>query len=175
MRLPAHMVEQVRRAQRARDLLLDQEGRLPTPAEVAVLLGDDAAQVARVLAHGRPALSLDEAVEVLGDLDETLQDPFGGDPAELVCEDALRTCVRELLDQLPARDALVLRLRHGLDGGAPRTLDEIGRELGVTRERVRQVESKALERLRAPSRAAHLQAWVGRAPRASSAPVPVAA
>jgi RNA polymerase primary sigma factor len=149
VRLPVHMAGRVAHVQRTRDDLRAQLGRGPTEAEIAEVLGLTAAQVVEALDAAIPAGSLDRPIgedgeSTLGDLVADL----GPGPEELAADASVVETVRRALDMLPPRERVVLAMRHGIDDGRPRSLDEIGRVVGVTRERVRQIEAQALRRLR---------------------------
>jgi RNA polymerase sigma factor (sigma-70 family) len=148
----------VRRAERA---LLDELGRPPTDDEVARALGLETDRVEELRRVGRDPVSLDSPVgaegeSVLGDL---VTDTGSGSAVEAVEYQVMVGELRRLLGALPERHALVLRLRYGLDDGEQRNLTEIARELGLSRERVRQLERDALLRLRDPRASGHLLDW----------------
>ena len=156
IRLPVHMGEKVHHLARAEAVLFATTGERPTAVELAAHLGWPVAQVERcraALQRSRPA-SLDAELEgsqvghdgaTLGDLIADERQPA---PIEAVADRERRTLAVELLALLPERQRDILILRYGLDGGRPQTLETIGQRLGLTRERVRQLEKLALERLR---------------------------
>ena len=175
VRLPVHMHERVKRLTAIRRRLSDQLGREPDLEELATAAGLDADQVTVLAGHARRCLSLDARVEVSDQERSTAATYVDGtwfddltsrlvDPDELSVEErceslALSTAVRVALGRLTAREAEILTLRFGLAGGPPMTLEQIGNRFGVTRERIRQIEKKALEKLQHPQVAAILADW----------------
>jgi RNA polymerase sigma factor (sigma-70 family) len=164
IRIPVHMVEQVNRMVRVRRDLATERGREPTIAEVARALGLADYQVIELISYDREPVSLDQAVgedgeSALGDFVVGV-DPRQ-EPADQVYEGELRNEVEIVLSTLSQREQAVIRLRFGLDDGRQRTLDEVGREFGLSRERIRQIEKITLLKLRHPSRAQRLQAYAG--------------
>ncbi len=164
IRIPVHMVEQVNRMVRARRDLSMTLGREPTIAEIAQNLGVEEFQVIELISYDREPVSLDQAVgedgeSALGDFVARV-DPRE-EPADSVAGDMLRDEVEIVLSTLSQREQAVIRLRFGLDDGRQRTLDEVGREFGLSRERIRQIEKVTLLKLRHPSRAKRLEAYAG--------------
>jgi RNA polymerase sigma factor (sigma-70 family) len=162
IRIPVHMVEQVNRMVRARRDLATTLGREPTVAEVAVALGVPEFQVIELISYDREPVSLDQAVgedgeSALGDFVAAV-DPRE-EPGDAVSQGQLRNEVEIVLATLSSREEAVIRLRFGLDDGRQRTLDEVGREFGLSRERIRQIEKVTLLKLRDPSRADRLEAY----------------
>ncbi|MEU1590078.1 RNA polymerase sigma factor SigB [Micromonospora sp. NPDC005710] len=162
IRIPVHMVEQVNRMVRARRELAVTLGREPTVAEVAHALEIPEIQVIELISYDREPVSLDQAVgddgeSALGDFVASV-DPrtSAGDTA---AQGELRNEVSIVLSTLSQREQAVIRLRFGLDDGRQRTLDEVGREFGLSRERIRQIEKVTLLKLRAPERAQRLEAY----------------
>jgi RNA polymerase sigma factor (sigma-70 family) len=160
IRIPVHMVEQVNRMVRARRDLATSLGREPTIAEVAAALGVAEFQVLELMSYDREPVSLDQAVgedgeSALGDF-VVGHDPRD-EPADTVSQGELRNEVEIVLATLSQREQAVIRLRFGLDDGRQRTLDEVGREFGLSRERIRQIEKVTLLKLRQPSRAKRLE------------------
>ncbi len=153
VRLPVHVLEELSKVHRTERGLTQRLGRDVTPSEVAEATGLAEQRVVELRRIGRDAVSLDSPVgddgdTVLGDL--VLRE--AAPPAsELVERQAVTHELERVLDLLAEREALILRLRFGLLDGRPRTLDEVGRHVGLTRERVRQLEKEALARLREPS------------------------
>jgi RNA polymerase primary sigma factor len=148
IRLPVHVVEHQQRIARAERRLTPSLGRDPTDAELAEASRLSKERVAQVRELPRAVTSLDRPVDEEGDTE--LGDLIAAEPEEPLAdlEVSLRAELLErALEELPERDARVLRLRFGLGGNEPQTLDQVGRELGLTRERVRQIERRALERL----------------------------
>ena len=145
-----------------------QLGREPTNAEIAAVLSEDpktaitAEKVEEVRSYGRNPVSLetpigDESDTELGSL---IEDPDAISPESAVSDTMLREQVARVLDSLEGREERVIRLRFGLDDGRPRTLEEVGHEFGLTRERIRQIEAHALRKLRHPSRSRKLRDYV---------------
>ncbi|ROT32878.1 sigma-70 family RNA polymerase sigma factor [Micromonospora sp. HM5-17] len=162
IRIPVHMVEQVNRMVRTRRDLATTLGREPTVAEVAAALGVPEFQVIELISYDREPVSLDQAVgedgeSALGDFVAAV-DPRE-EPGDSVSQGMLRNEVEIVLSTLSQREQAVIRLRFGLDDGRQRTLDEVGREFGLSRERIRQIEKVTLHKLRHPSRAERLEAY----------------
>jgi RNA polymerase sigma factor (sigma-70 family) len=162
IRIPVHMVEQVNRMVRARRDLSTTLGREPTIAEVARAMGVQEFQVIELISYDREPVSLDQAVGEDGE--SALGDFVAGvdpreEPADSVTQGELRSEVEIVLATLSQREQAVIRLRFGLDDGRQRTLDEVGREFGLSRERIRQIEKVTLLKLRHPSRAKRLEAY----------------
>ncbi len=165
IRIPVHLVETMGRLTRVARALAGELGREPTAAEIAAVMSEGqpvAMTPERVEELGRlrrEPVSLetpvgDEGEAVLGDF---VEDSEAAQPAELVSQRLLRQQVRAVLGSLDGRERRVLALRFGLDDGRPRTLEEVGREFGLTRERIRQIEGEALRKLRHPSRSRKLR------------------
>jgi len=159
VRLPVHLVEAIARMERSRRNLMMELQREPTPGELARELGLPEEKVLDMIKHKGHAISLetpvgDESESTLGDFvpDETQESPVDAAARQLLSEQ-----IDQALSSLNARERRVIELRFGLQGEQPRTLEEIGREFGVTRERIRQLEGMALRKLRHPSRAKALK------------------
>jgi RNA polymerase sigma factor (sigma-70 family) len=153
IRLPVHVNEEVAKVARARRELLQTLNRTPEFDEIAELTGLTTERVAELSRLGRDPISLDATV---GDGDDTVFGDLLVDTGGVTTEDtvehrAMISQLLEVVDRLPEREATIVRLRFGLYDGKPHTLDEIGRELGLTRERIRQLEKLALSKLRHPS------------------------
>jgi RNA polymerase sigma factor (sigma-70 family) len=162
IRIPVHMVEQVNRMVRTRRDLATQLGREPSVADVAAALGMPEYQVLELISYDREPVSLDQAVGEDGE--SALGDFVAGvdlrdEPADTVSQGQLRSEVEIVLATLSQREQAVIRLRFGLDDGRQRTLDEVGKEFGLSRERIRQIEKVTLLKLRHPSRARRLEAY----------------
>src|SRR5689334_23314829 len=162
IRIPVHMVEQVNRMVRARRDLATTLGREPVVAEIAKAMGVPEFQVIELISYDREPVSLDQAVgedgeSALGDFVAAV-DPRG-EPGDSVSQGMLRSEVEIVLSTLSQREQAVIRLRFGLDDGRQRTLDEVGREFGLSRERIRQIEKVTLLKLRHPSRAKRLEVY----------------
>jgi RNA polymerase primary sigma factor len=153
IRLPVHAGDQVRRLLRVRQQLEGQMGRSPSSGELAEALSINERQVAELLKHGTETVSLDTRVGPDGEseLGELVTDETAPSPFDVVTQTMLSGEVDKLLSVLDEREQEILRLRYGLDRGDPRTLEEVGVTLHLTRERIRQIERSALSKLRHPS------------------------
>jgi RNA polymerase primary sigma factor len=150
IRVPVHAVETMNKLNRVQRQLLQTSGREPTVLEIAEALGVTVTKVAEIQKTAQEPVSLetpvgDEEDSKLGDFIEDLD---ADQPLELVFKEIRREELFRVLDSLPARDRKVLELRYGLKGERPRTLEEVGDRFGVTRERIRQIEAKTLNRLK---------------------------
>ena len=150
VRLPAHADAKLNRLRLARNAFEERHGRPPTTAELASLLGLPRRKVDELLAHLGHPVSLSGPIggDDQREMGETVADRVLPPPDQTVLAAALPAEVDRLLTRLTERERVVLGLRHGLDGSDPRTLEEVGRELGISQERVRQLEVRALEKLR---------------------------
>lgn len=153
IRVPVHMGDQINRLLRANHQLTQELGRDPTVAELAEALNVTVRKAEQMIQVARRPISLetptdDEEESVLGDF---IPDDDSPAPAEMVTNQVLREQLSEILDTLPPREVRILQLRYGLLDGEMYTLEEVGKRLGVTRERVRQIEAQALSRLRHPA------------------------
>jgi RNA polymerase nonessential primary-like sigma factor len=162
IRIPVHMVEQVNRMVRTRRDLAASLGREPSVAEIAQAVGVPEYQIIELISYDREPVSLDQAVgedgeSALGDFVAAV-DPRG-EPGDGVAHGELRNEVEIVLSTLSERESAVIRLRFGLDDGRQRTLDEVGREFGLSRERIRQIEKVTMLKLRDPQRVARLEAY----------------
>ena len=156
IRIPVHMVEQVNRMVRARRDLAASLGREPSIAEIAAAMGVPEFQVIELISYDREPVSLDQAVgedgeSALGDFVAAVD--ADAEPGDTVGQGELRSEVEIVLATLSERESAVIRLRFGLDDGRQRTLDEVGREFGLSRERIRQIEKVTMLKLRDPERA----------------------
>jgi len=164
IRIPVHMVETMGRVARVVRELSTQLGREPTNAEIAAGLPDEtptmtAQRVEEIRKLGREPISLQSPVGDEGDaeLGELIPDEDAVSPLDVVADRMRREQIEHVLNSLDGREQRVLRLRFGLDDGHARTLEEVGREFGLTRERIRQIEVQALRKLRHPSRSRKLR------------------
>ena len=163
IRIPVHMVETINKVLRVQRQMLQELGREPTIEELSAKLEDMSPEKVRdILKINQDTVSLEQPV---GDEDDfSLSDTISDDSAEVPADYATRmmltAAVAEALDQLSDRERDIIRLRFGLDGGEMRTLEEVGKEFGVTRERIRQIESKTLAKLRHPTRSQRLRDYL---------------
>ena len=162
IRVPVHMVESINKVLRAQRTLATRLEREPTTAELAAEVELPVEKVEEILRiASQDPLSLDTPI---GDEDDTSMADFiadkGAAPLDLAARKLLEQTVRDVLGDLSERESEVVRLRFGLEDGRPRTLEEVGREFGVTRERIRQIESKTLAKLRHPLRSDRLRDYL---------------
>ena len=159
MRLPVHAGDLLNQVSKARGRLETRLGRGPSTAELAAELAVPEARVADVLRYSLEPMSLSEPLRADGDLElgDVVEDHTVTAPFEAAATALLAGEVAKMLTTLDPRESEILRLRFGLDRGVPRTLDEIGARFDLTRERIRQLEAKALSKLRHPTvyRSAH--------------------
>ena len=162
IRLPVHMVEALSRLARVRRQMLQDLGREPTPEELAVELDMTPERVIEVQRYGREPISLHTPLGEDGDSEfgDLIEDSGAIQPGEAVSFTMLQEQLRSVLDTLSEREAGVVSMRFGLTDGQPKTLDEIGKVYGVTRERIRQIESKTMSKLRHPSRSTLLRDYL---------------
>ncbi len=153
IRLPVHAGDQIRRLVRVRVQMEGEMGRLPTAAELAAVMQMPEEQVAELLQYGAEPVSLETPIGSEGDteLADIVSDLSAPTPFDVVSLALLPSEVDKLLAPLDDREREILRLRYGLDRGEPRTLEEVGAALALTRERIRQIERTALSKLRHPS------------------------
>ncbi|MFC7527176.1 RNA polymerase sigma factor SigB [Actinoplanes sp. GCM10030250] len=161
IRIPVHMVEQVNRMVRSRRDLAASLGREPSIAEIAKAMDVPEFQVIELISYDREPVSLDQAVGEDGEsaLGDFVAAAGPNQPGETVGQGELRSEVEIVLSTLSERESAVIRLRFGLDDGRQRTLDEVGREFGLSRERIRQIEKVTMLKLRDPERASRLEAY----------------
>ena len=154
IRIPVHMVETINRVSRTSRALVQELGREPTIAEISRHLGISEEKIAEVMKIAQDPVSLETPVGEEDDshLGDFIPDSEVAEPAESATYNMLRQQLAEVMQTLSPRECKVLRLRFGLEDGRPHTLEEVGKEFDVTRERVRQIEAKALRKLRHPSR-----------------------
>ena len=162
IRIPVHMVETINRLIRVQRQLLQELGREPTPEEIAAEMDLPVEKVREIQKVSQEPVSLETPIgeEEDSHLGDFIQDENVQVPAEAAAYTLLREQLDEVLDTLTDRERQVLRLRFGLDDGRARTLEEVGREFHVTRERIRQIEAKALRKLRQPSRSRKLRDYL---------------
>ncbi|MDO5346414.1 MAG: RNA polymerase sigma factor RpoD [Lachnospiraceae bacterium] len=159
IRVPVHMVETINKTLRMTRTLLQELGREPTPEEVAERLNVPVSRVREVLKISRDPVSLDTPIGEEDDshLGDFIEDDTALSPADSAAFSMLREELSTALESLTERERQVVRLRFGLEDGRARTLEEVGKEFNVTRERIRQIEAKALRKLRHPSRSKRLK------------------
>lgn len=159
IRIPVHMVETINKLIRTSRHLLQTLGREPTPEEIAAELEMPVEKVREVLKVAQEPISLETPVgeEDESNLGNFIPDEDAPSPSEQAADVLLREHIEEVMETLTPREAKVLKLRFGLQDGRMRTLEEVGREFDVTRERIRQIEAKALRKLRHPSRSKRLK------------------
>ena len=159
IRIPVHMVETINKLIRVSRQLLQELGREPTPEEIAAELDMPVERVREILKISQEPVSLETPIgeEEDSHLGDFIQDDNVPVPAEAAAQTLLKEQLDEVLDTLTEREQKVLRLRFGMDDGRARTLEEVGKEFDVTRERIRQIEAKALRKLRHPSRSRKLR------------------
>ena len=159
IRIPVHMVETINKLVRVSRRLLQELGREPTPEEIAAEMGFSEERVREIQKIAQDPVSLETPIgeEEDSKLSDFIEDEGSSSPQEKVASNMLKQQILEVMDTLTPREQKVLRLRYGLDDGRTRTLEEVGREFNVTRERIRQIEAKALRKLRHPSRSKRLK------------------
>ena len=159
IRVPVHMVETINKTLRMTRTLLQELGREPTPEEVAERLNVSVSRVREVLKISRDPVSLDTPIGEEDDshLGDFIEDDSALSPADSAAFSMLRAELATALESLTDRERQVVKLRFGLEDGRARTLEEVGKEVNVTRERIRQIEAKALRKLRHPSRSKRLK------------------
>lgn len=162
IRIPVHMVETINRTIRVSRQLLQEYGREPKPSEIAKEMGIPEERVREILKISQEPVSLETPVGEEDDshLGDFIQDNNIPVPAEEAAYTLLREQLEEVMETLTEREQKVIRLRYGLGDGRPRTLEEVGKEFNVTRERIRQIEAKALRKLRHPSRSRILKDYL---------------
>ncbi len=159
IRIPVHMVETINKLTRVSRMLLQQTGREPTPEEIAQEMGVTVERVVEIQRIAQDPVSLESPIgeEEDSHLGDFVEDDKSVTPSDSVAATMLKEQLLHVLDTLTPREEKVLRLRYGIDDGRPRTLEEVGKEFNVTRERIRQIEAKALRKLRHPSRSKTLK------------------
>ena len=162
IRIPVHMVETINKLIRVQRQLLQELGREPYPEEIAEKMGLPVERVREIQKISQEPVSLETPIgeEEDSHLGDFIQDDNVPVPAEAAAQTLLKEQLDEVLDTLTEREQKVLRLRFGMNDGRARTLEEVGREFDVTRERIRQIEAKALRKLRHPSRSRKLRDYL---------------
>jgi RNA polymerase primary sigma factor len=162
IRIPVHMVETINKLIRISRQLLQELGREPTPEEIAAEMGLSPEKVREIMKIAQEPVSLETPIGEEDDshLGDFIPDEEAQAPADAAAYELLKEQLKGVLDTLSDREENVLRLRFGLDDGRSRTLEEVGKVFGVTRERIRQIEAKALRKLRHPSRSKRLRDFI---------------
>ncbi len=162
IRIPVHMVETINKLIRVSRQLLQENGREPTPEEIAKEMNISESKVREIIKIAQEPVSLETPIgeEEDSHLGDFIPDEDAPAPAEAASFALMKEQLMEVLDTLTPREEKVLRLRFGLDDGHQRTLEEVGKEFNVTRERIRQIEAKALRKLRHPSRSKKLRDYL---------------
>jgi len=162
IRIPVHMVETINKLIRVSRQLLQELNREPLPEEIAKVMGISDTKVREIIKIAQEPVSLETPIgeEEDSHLGDFIPDEDAPAPAEAASFALMKEQLLDVLDTLTAREEKVLRLRFGLDDGRQRTLEEVGREFNVTRERIRQIEAKALRKLRHPSRSKKLKDYL---------------
>ena len=163
IRIPVHMVETINKLIRTSRHLLQQMGREPTPEEIAAEMEIPVEKVMEIQKIAQDPVSLETPIGEEDDshLGDFIQDEDSPEPHDSAAYTLLKEQLEEVMNTLTPREAKVLKLRFGLEDGKARTLEEVGREFEVTRERIRQIEAKALRKLRHPSRSKKLRDYMG--------------
>jgi len=162
IRIPVHMIETINKLNRVSRQMLQEMGREPTPEELGERMEMPEEKVRRVLKIAKEPISMetpigDDEDSHLGDF---IEDHTIGSPIDLATGEGLREATKDVLGGLTARESKVLRMRFGIDMNTDHTLEEVGKQFDVTRERIRQIEAKALRKLRHPSRSEHLRSFL---------------
>jgi RNA polymerase primary sigma factor len=162
IRIPVHMIETINKINRVQRQLLQEIGREPTPEELGERLDMDEVKIRKVLKIAKEPISMetpigDDEDSHLGDF---IEDTNITSPVDAATSEGLREATREVLENLTEREAKVLKMRFGIDMPTDHTLEEVGKQFDVTRERIRQIEAKALRKLRHPSRSEHLRSFL---------------
>jgi RNA polymerase primary sigma factor len=160
IRIPVHMVETLNRISRVNRNMINEMGREPTPEELAQRTGVPAKKVRLILESSRKPLSLETPIGEDSELGDFLEDKSAGSPNDSLLNQDLTTQVERALATLSAKEKEILRLRFGIGEEGEHTLEEVGKRFAVTRERIRQIEAKALRKLRHPLRGRNLKAFI---------------
>ena len=162
IRIPVHMVETINKLMRQHRRLLQEYGREPTPEEIGLAMGIGPEKVEEILKIARKPVSLETPIgeEEDSHLGDFIEEQNAPEPVDAASFQLLKEQVEEVLHTLTDRESRVLRLRFGLEDGRGRTLAEVGREFGLTRERIRQIDAKALRKMRHSSRSRQLRDYL---------------
>ena len=164
IRIPVHMVETINKTGRVSRMLLQKLGREPSPAEIAAEMGIPVEKVVEIQKIAQDPVSLETPIgeEEDSHLSDFLEDDKAPSPSDRAEAKMLKEELLKVLDTLTPRENEVIRKRYGLDDSRPKTLEEVGREFNVTRERIRQIEAKALRKLRHPNRTKKLKDFINK-------------
>ena len=164
IRIPVHMVETINKTGRVQRQLLQTLGREPTPAEIAEVMGIPVEKVIEIQKIAQDPVSLETPIgeEEDSHLGDFLEDDKAASPADKAEAKMLKEQLLQVLDTLTPRENEVIRKRYGIDDARPKTLEEVGKEFNVTRERIRQIEAKALRKLRHPNRTKRLKDFISK-------------
>jgi len=164
IRIPVHMVETINKLNRVQRSMIQELGREPSPEELAKKLEMTPDRVREIIKISQEPVSLETPIGEEDDshLGDFIEDQDMMSPTDYATNEVLKEQLTEVLDELTDREERVLRLRFGLDDGRARTLEEVGQEFGVTRERIRQIEAKALRKLRHPNRSKKLRDFMSK-------------
>ncbi|HEY0844310.1 MAG TPA: RNA polymerase sigma factor RpoD [Noviherbaspirillum sp.] len=162
IRVPVHMIESINKMNRISRQILMETGSEPDPATLAKKMDMPEKKIREILKIAKEPVSMDTPMGDDGDsqLGDFIEDSMTVAPADAAMQASMRNVIKEVLDSLPAREAKVLRMRYGIDTGTDLTLEEVGKQFDVTRERIRQIESKAMNKLRHASRADRLKTFL---------------
>ena len=162
IRIPVHMVETINKLIRVQRQLLQDLGRDPSPEEIGAEMGMSPDRVREIQKISQEPVSLETPIgeEEDSQLGDFIEDSSAVAPPDAASDSMLREQLEQVLDGLADRERKVIKFRFGLEDGDPRTLEEVGKEFGVTRERIRQIESKTLAKLRHPSRSGRLKDYM---------------
>ena len=161
IRIPVHMVETINKLRKSTRQLMQELSRKPTDSEVSEHSGIEVSKVKEILKISQSPLSLEMPIgEDVGLLGDFVEDTRHDLPEKTIIRESLKEALKNVLLELTPREANVLKLRFGLEDGVPKTLEEVGKVHNVTRERIRQIEAKALEKLRHPNRSYKLEEFL---------------
>ncbi|WP_292932391.1 RNA polymerase sigma factor RpoD [Noviherbaspirillum sp.] len=162
IRVPVHMIESINKINRISRQILMETGSEPDPATLAMKMDMPEKKIREILKIAKEPVSMDTPMGDDGDshLGDFIEDSMTLAPADAAALASMRNVIKDVLDSLPPREAKVLRMRYGIDTGNDLTLEEVGKQFDVTRERIRQIESKAMNKLRHPSRADRLKTFL---------------
>jgi len=162
IRVPVHMIELISKMNRISRQMLQEMGRTPTPEELGIRMEIPESKVRHIMKISVQPISMETPVGEDGDaeLGDSIKDDSVASTVELAANQSLREMIRDVLCELTSREARILRMRFGIDMNTDHTLDEVGKQFNVTRERIRQIEAKALRKLRHPSRSDHLRSFL---------------